>query len=152
MMLKSISLLALLPVLGACNPVPEAQGRTDSPTPTTRSMEQLLKHWRHLGLEARQSCLVNREKINMWVENGLTRWRIAFSSEGTETKDYCEYWMNGKDHDGCTGHHNPQCWFKKDLGTWVVDASTTRGMDQEFWSCHEFSLKAWIRDTGCRTG
>ncbi|KAF5027026.1 hypothetical protein F66182_902 [Fusarium sp. NRRL 66182] len=129
MMFKSLALLALLPVLGGCNPVPEAQ-----------------------ELQSRQSCLVNREKINMWVENGLTRWRIAFSSEGTKTEDYCDYWVNGKNHNGCTGHFNPQCWFKKDLGTWVVDASTTRGMDQNFWSCHDASLKAWIRDTGCRTG
>ncbi|KAF4454673.1 hypothetical protein FALBO_15787 [Fusarium albosuccineum] len=130
MLFKSTLLLALAPFLGACDPLPTTAGP---------------------GLNTRQSCLVNREKINMWVEDGLTRWRVAFSAEGTKPEDYCYYWM-GKNVVGCRSHFNPQCWYKEDLGTWVVDASTTRGNDDSFWSYYETSLKRWIQDTGCRTG
>ncbi|KAJ3548625.1 hypothetical protein NM208_g913 [Fusarium decemcellulare] len=106
------------------------------------------------SLEARQQCLVNRSQIDLWVEDGLSRWRIAFSAEGTDPAGYCYYWINHTQFEGCRTLFNPQCYVNDVVGSWVVDVSSFRGPsgDADFRGCYDRSLAQWMDDTGCATG
>ncbi|KAK0631260.1 hypothetical protein B0T14DRAFT_596966 [Immersiella caudata] len=39
-------------------------------------------------------CVVNSRNRDVWVENGLSRWRTVFSAEGTDPGLYCDIWRN----------------------------------------------------------
>ncbi|KAK4455163.1 hypothetical protein QBC34DRAFT_465175 [Podospora aff. communis PSN243] len=37
---------------------------------------------------------VNSRNRDLWVENGLSRWRTVFSAEGIDPSTYCRYWTD----------------------------------------------------------
>jgi hypothetical protein len=47
------------------------------------------------AVEKRADCLVNARQRDLWVENGLSRWRTVFSAEGTDPANFCHYWFDG---------------------------------------------------------
>ncbi|KAF2826597.1 hypothetical protein CC86DRAFT_405865 [Ophiobolus disseminans] len=102
-----------------------------------------------LEAKSKANCVVNARQRDLWVENGLSRWRTVFSAEGTNPAAFCKYWEG----DFWT---NLQCGWSANIdgGTWFVDGSGARGPAGDAW--YWFRLKAnrdnWIADTGCRTG
>ncbi|KAF5027025.1 hypothetical protein F66182_901 [Fusarium sp. NRRL 66182] len=124
---SALTLLASAPFLASAAPAPEPH-----------------------GLENRQAgnCLVNRLLIKTWHEHAQSRRRVAFSSENTPTENYCKYWK------GDAFFRNVQCYYSKDAGSWVVDASTDLGLggDQTFNSKYMSTLKSWQREYHCATG
>lgn len=54
----------------------------------------------------------------------------------------------------CRPLFNKQCYYKDNLGSWVVDCSTMRGPngDDVFHDCAAVALENWVNSTGCQTG
>jgi hypothetical protein len=46
-------------------------------------------------VKPRANCVVNARQRDLWVENGLSRWRTVFSAEGTDPANFCHYWFDG---------------------------------------------------------
>ncbi|KAF5005800.1 hypothetical protein FDECE_7779 [Fusarium decemcellulare] len=102
------------------------------------------------GIEERQAgnCLVNRQLINTWHESGMSRRRVAFSSENTPVENYCKYWHQG------SGLHNVQCYNSEAAKSWVVDVSTPLGLggDGDFNDNYVATLRSWRTEYHCATG
>ncbi|KAK0752853.1 hypothetical protein B0T18DRAFT_423504 [Schizothecium vesticola] len=82
---------------------------------------------------AAQRCRVNSSHRDLWVEDGMSRWRTVFSAEGTDPAGYCHYWVQH----GCG--FNVQCGWDANVdgGWWRLDVSIARGPlgDQQYWDC-----------------
>ncbi|KAK1829600.1 hypothetical protein QBC39DRAFT_123862 [Podospora conica] len=135
------ALLLALPLLASGAAVPVS---TDAVIPLNETFAA--------GFEPRQfvRCRVNSRQRDLWVENGMSRWRTVFSAEKTDPAQYCDYWHR----QGCG--LNIQCgWDSQvDGGTWRVDASFVRGAggDYAYWVCLDNTRRRWILDTECTTG
>ena len=101
----------------------------------------------HIGADR---CVVNNQNTGVWHEAGLQRRRTAFSSEGTPTDAYCNYF-----HSHAVNNYgsNIQCWNDASMG-WTVDASFVLGAggDAQYFNTLEQSRNQWQLDTGCATG
>lgn len=99
-------------------------------------------------VEKRAKCRVNAAYYgNSWTENGLTRKRLDFSSEGTPQQWFCDHW--------CSLWTNVQCGYdaRERGGTWRLDASMAAGAySDNFEVCMGNVLQKWIAATGCETG
>lgn len=61
------------------------------------------------GPLAAQRCRVNSQYRDLWVEDGMSRWRTVFSAEGTDPEGYCHYWKQfGKSHSSIAACHTSQ--------------------------------------------
>jgi hypothetical protein len=45
-----------------------------------------------VGTRAAERCRVNSRMRDLWVENGMTRFRTAFSASVIDPGTYCQYW------------------------------------------------------------
>ncbi|KAK0649133.1 hypothetical protein B0T16DRAFT_456573 [Cercophora newfieldiana] len=96
------------------------------------------------------ACNVNSIQRDLWVENGMSRWRTVFSSSGVDPSTYCQFWHS----ENCG--HNIQCGWDSgvDVGRWRVDASFPRGPagDDSYWKCIDKTRRLWMQKYGCTTG
>ncbi|KAK4444794.1 hypothetical protein QBC34DRAFT_474318 [Podospora aff. communis PSN243] len=103
-----------------------------------------------VGTRAAERCRVNSRMRDLWVENGMTRFRTVFSASVIDPGTYCQYW-----HRFSCGL-NIQCGWDAgvDGGWWRVDASFVRGAggDARYWECLDSTRLSWQKDYECMTG
>ncbi|KAK5654125.1 hypothetical protein OQA88_7556 [Cercophora sp. LCS_1] len=98
-----------------------------------------------LGNPQGKNCSVSAWLSGEWVEYGLTRWRVSFETENLPTATYCFFWLD------CHFISNIQCYYHKDLKTWVIDTSFPRGPagDSEFYHCLDRTRQQWAGNYNC---
>ncbi|EOD43497.1 uncharacterized protein LTHEOB_8441 [Neofusicoccum parvum] len=110
------------------------------------------------ALEARDDCVVNAKIISDWSEDGLRRYRIAFSTtkSGVDMKSAaCTYWHQADPATNCaSSSNNVACYHSTAEDSWVVDENEVAGPAGK--SIVDCMVKNFITtfagNTGCRAG
>ncbi|EOD44253.1 hypothetical protein GTA08_BOTSDO13722 [Neofusicoccum parvum] len=82
------------------------------------------------SLEKREDCIANAAILSSWSEDGMTRYRIGYSSTkadvGSGYGDSCGLFYNAIDN--CAGtKNNVACYHSSSAGQWVIDNNQVSG-------------------------
>lgn len=82
------------------------------------------------GPQQFKRCRVNSSYGDLWVEDGMSRWRSTFSAEGTDPAGYCVYWDR---HGESTTYSLPSIVTKTDKGPTQAAGPTSSVRGTQKW-------------------